>query len=116
VRHRRKLVLRPMDNHVHERTVVYVSDHAVQSLCKFIHPMDSHARERTAVYENDYTEHDGKWVGGTLPYLLYRRGVTNALDIINPTGGISQINAFRLVGIHSTKYDELLSSIPSVAA
>jgi hypothetical protein len=35
----------------------------------------------------------------------------NTLDIFNPTGGTSQIDAFMLLGIHSTNIDEFLLTI-----
>ena len=40
------------------------------------------------------------WMAVVLP--------TKVVDILRPLGGTSQIDAFTLLGIHSTKYDEFL--------
>ena len=39
---------------------------------------------------------------------------TKVVDILSPLGGTSQIDAFMLLGIHSTKYDEFLLTTFSI--
>lgn len=52
------------------------------------------------------TRFQTSWMAVELP--------TNVVDILSPFGGTSQIEAFTLFGIHSTKYDESLFTTLSI--
>ena len=52
------------------------------------------------------TRFQTSWMAVELP--------TKVVDIFRPLGGTSQIDAFTLFGIHSTKYDEFLLTTFSI--